>query len=211
MLVIASAKGKYIAFLDDDDFWLPTKLEKQVAILNSMFHVGLIHTLFFKKYPSRKAVPNKVRIYDGNVFDKLLLRNFIGTSTVVARKEIIQDVDGFDENLVIAEDWDLWLRISRETEITHIPEYLVYYTEPSNMTRKYLSYFKGFRAFIQKWKNVVPVDVHVTHVLIWMWYGKSAGVIPSLEYWLYKSYLVLPGDKSRRVSRIYSKIIKKYF
>ena len=94
---IKRAKGEYIAFLDDDDEWLPEKLERQVEIFNQNKDVGLVYT----KYKD---------VYENKIVEK----GDIGCSTVMVKKEILNKIGIFDEKLGCAEDRDLWMRIRGE-------------------------------------------------------------------------------------------------
>jgi glycosyltransferase involved in cell wall biosynthesis len=126
---IKSAHGDYITFLDDDDEWLPTKLSKQVmAFGRASSSVGLIYTGI--NYIDEVKGTRKIflPIYRGRVFDQLLLGCFIrAQSSVMIRREVLADVNGFDEALQSIHDWDLYLRIAKNYEFDYVPEVLVNY------------------------------------------------------------------------------------
>lgn len=105
---IKKAKGKYIAFLDDDDEWLPKKLEIQLRYFKENPKVGLIHTKYYD-------------VYNGKKIEK----KDIGCSTVMIKKECIDKYGFFDEKLICAEDRDLWMRIMKKYEKIFINEVLV--------------------------------------------------------------------------------------
>ena len=132
------ARGEYIAFLDADDLWVPTKLEKQVNFLDNNMNVALVFSdvclfdetgimsdSFLKDKKKLKGIPISSDssiggVFARNIFDDLLQENFIPTKTVVVRKNCIEEVGGFDETLFSVEDLDMWLRISRAYEIGYI-------------------------------------------------------------------------------------------
>ncbi|MCA9032131.1 MAG: glycosyltransferase family 2 protein [Planctomycetaceae bacterium] len=119
---IREAQGEWIALLDADDTWMPEKLERQSAQISD--EIGIVHCFVSNGLPAH--VPQ------GEVtFDAMWERNYIGTSTVLMRKQAWQDVGGFDEdrNLMGAEDYNLWLRIIHAGyRVATLREPLAYYT-----------------------------------------------------------------------------------
>lgn len=132
---IEIAQGQYIAFLDSDDQWLPEKLARQVQVLENNPNAGLVCSNTFVSDEGHVNAEKRKPLLDigqgvsGRVFDALLKNNFIATSTVVIRREILETVGRFDEstNLHYSEDYDLWLRVAEQTEIAYLDEPLVIY------------------------------------------------------------------------------------
>lgn len=119
------ATGKYIAFLDSDDLWLPRKAEQGVAFLEANPHVGLIYTDAIQiDGEGRQTRKLHARGPSGHVTAKLLERNFVGIATQLARTSIVRDVDGFREERELSgsEDWEMWVRMSLMTEFAYLPE-----------------------------------------------------------------------------------------
>ncbi|MAG69627.1 MAG: hypothetical protein CL471_04910, partial [Acidobacteria bacterium] len=86
-LAVQKARGKYIAILDCDDLWLPTKLEEQIPLLERDDAIGLVYSdiiSFSEKGKERRSFEFK-KPYRGNVFSELLFENFINTQTVLIR------------------------------------------------------------------------------------------------------------------------------
>jgi glycosyltransferase involved in cell wall biosynthesis len=114
---IHASKCDYIAFLDDDDEWLPDKLRKQMEVLvASPPEVGGVYTgcLDVDK-ASGKVIRQRIPTKRGNLFRDLLIQNCVGgTSTMLLRKVCFQQVGLFDESLPRSQDYDLWIRISQE-------------------------------------------------------------------------------------------------
>lgn len=133
-LGVANASGKYLAFLDSDDWWIPEKLEKSVNVLESGADF-VYHDLYIVS-PNRVMSPfirkAKTRQVKVPIFNDLLANgNAINNSSVVVRREFIDSVNGFSEEkaLIAAEDYDLWLKVSRKTNaFVRLPECLGYYT-----------------------------------------------------------------------------------
>jgi len=124
---IRISTAPYIAFLDADDYWLPTKLERQIAFLKQYPRVGLVCSdcATIKdgnpagSYFGSTAVPPT-----GKLFARLVRECFIFTPTVVVRRECLEEVGLFNESLAVSEDFNLWLRIAARWEIAVIPEVL---------------------------------------------------------------------------------------
>jgi glycosyltransferase involved in cell wall biosynthesis len=99
----------YIAFLDDDDEWLPEKLEIQTCLLDdSPPEVGGVCTGCFKI----EKISGRVSIYNPGIND-LSKGNFVATSTVLLRRECFEKCGLFDENMPTSSDYDMWIRISK--------------------------------------------------------------------------------------------------
>ena len=136
---ISNSKGKFIAFLDNDDLWHPDKLEMQLRLFDNK-ETGLVYTKIEdidrdgKSIKSRKS-PN---YYRGDVFIKLLEQNFIAVSSVMVRVELIKINNlYFRTGRQGSEDWDLWLRLARITKFDYVPKELVKYrVYPESMGNK---------------------------------------------------------------------------
>lgn len=117
---IAAANGAYIAFLDDDDQWLPHKLEQQMTVFAQNPDVGLVYgdMLFFDEHGERDK--SYAAFYPPplmQVAATLFRSNFIPVPTVVVRRACLDRVGLFDESLTACEDYDLWLRIIEQWPI----------------------------------------------------------------------------------------------
>lgn len=128
---IRHACGKYIAFLDADDLWLPDKLRLQIEYLNQHPEVGLCFTHY--GLINRQGLPlgrQAIHFVPGqNQFYSLLKGNFISNSTVITPRPVLDKVGLFDETLPAfgCEDWDMWLRIARLYPIHLIDQLLALY------------------------------------------------------------------------------------
>ena len=109
--------GEYIAFLDSDDEWKPEKIKRQVSQMVSrkydMVYTGVEHV----DRDGRRNGVNRATAA-GDLSKRLLRKNIIGTfSSIIVNKRIIQRAGRPDPDLPCYQDWDWYLRLSRETEI----------------------------------------------------------------------------------------------
>jgi glycosyltransferase involved in cell wall biosynthesis len=105
------ARGEWIAFLDADDDWAQEKLASQLALAEDQ--VGLIYTdriNFGDLSRVKERQSDSVALWEGDIFEPLLLGNFITLSSVVIRKQCFVDLGGFSVDRYGVQDWDLWLR-----------------------------------------------------------------------------------------------------
>ncbi|NRA85274.1 MAG: glycosyltransferase [Gammaproteobacteria bacterium] len=124
------AQGQYIAFLDADDYWLPRKLNKQLAFHEKHSEVTLsfcnyVHidernkaiAVCFDYWPLFNRYINKYKKIGYQIISKqgaamIYAENVVGTSGVLLNTKAISSQVKFDEELTSAEDWDLWLKIA---------------------------------------------------------------------------------------------------
>lgn len=128
---ISNSTGDYIAFLDDDDQWLPQKLTTQMDLMQrSPATIGGVYTGYFRvQYPSGKIIDQITPVKRGNVVDELCCNNCIGTaSTVLLRRECFARAGWFDESMYYGEEYDMWIRIAKEFDFECISEPLVKYS-----------------------------------------------------------------------------------
>ena len=119
------AQGKYIAFLDSDDEYLPGKLIEQVAIMDQNPDVVLSHTSYLRAYDNNNRINKVVNagVFSGNVYPCLILRCPIATPTVMVRKEALKNYS-FNEDVKIGEDVILWVQLARHSRILGIKKSL---------------------------------------------------------------------------------------
>jgi glycosyltransferase involved in cell wall biosynthesis len=129
---MAAATGDYFGFLDADDAWDPRKLEVQIALAQRQPATALIGCGYRTvdetgTQLAEHAVKGKLTLSPKDAVAALLLfeTHVGGTSGVLVRADIARLEGGFHEQLVYAEDWDLWMRIASHTGLLISDETLV--------------------------------------------------------------------------------------
>lgn len=126
------ASGEYVAFLDDDDEWLPEKTEKQISVFTSK-EIGIVYCRGY--VITESGTGTETSRYLSNIpflisptFHDLLLQDVIGsTSQPMIRKKCLDECGGFLVSLPARQDYELWLRISRNYKVVGINEPLFKY------------------------------------------------------------------------------------
>lgn len=122
----ARAAGRWLAFLDDDDLWVPHKLERQAEILARRPELALLFGRMDRfgdetgpwPDPPSRAAPDLLALLEGNV---------VPCSTAVVRADLFRATGGFDATLRFAEDYELWLRLCQRGPLHAMPDVLVRY------------------------------------------------------------------------------------
>lgn len=123
---LRAARGRYVAFLDADDHWEPTKLERQVGLLDSRPEIGFCSTatrlVDSAGWPAGEwpCCDAALTLPEGLFTQAAAISG--STSGVLARRELLVELNGFDEALRGFEDPDLWIRLSARAGYACIPE-----------------------------------------------------------------------------------------
>lgn len=129
---IRIAKGQYIAFCDDDDLWVPEKIEKQVNVLEENLEYGLCYSKMLR-FDDEKQWNNPHEEGPANL-QSLLYINTVPISSVFMRKSLLDQFGGFSESHKVgsSEDYEFLLRYSATTKFYFLDEYLIKYWSGDN-------------------------------------------------------------------------------
>lgn len=127
-LAIKEAKGEYLAMIDGDDLALPTRLEKQITFLEKNTNYGILGTGVINIDKDGRELNKAIKysIPDEEIPARMLFNNYIATSSVMIRKSYIEDIK-FKKDFIVAEDYEVWIRLIRRCKIGHIREPLTKY------------------------------------------------------------------------------------
>lgn len=160
---VENAKGEYITFLDADDLWEPTKLAKQVAILDRCPEIGIVYTWVTYMSEEGESTGRIVKSEaEGYIWSQLIEVNQIECGSVaMIRRSCFEKVGLFDKNLKsYVQDWDMWLRLALEYQFKVIREPLVYYRQRnSSGSRKVAAMERSFKIVLEKAFNAAPPEL----------------------------------------------------
>ena len=173
---ILKAKGELIALLDNDDIWYPEKIKLQVSVAQNNPEIGLVFTdgkIFDKSGILKDTIiarrlqkwiqQNKTengQVVKGCILDHIYFENLISSATsVLIKRECFDQVGFFDENIIIADDFDMWLRIARKYSVALIqkPLYMWRYRSDSSsgkMEDRNYNWVRSALVVLEKhWRN----------------------------------------------------------
>jgi glycosyltransferase involved in cell wall biosynthesis len=127
---LREASGEYVAFLDSDDVWMPGKLQTQIASLRSHGSREWSYTGFTlvdgSGGPLAGTQVKRSPAHDGWILDQLVREEaLVVTPSVVVRRAFIEEIGGYNEALLVCEDYELWVRLASRSEVDFIDEPLV--------------------------------------------------------------------------------------
>jgi glycosyltransferase involved in cell wall biosynthesis len=153
------SRGEFIAFLDDDDEWIPEKIEKQIkAFQNRNNNIGIVCTQDIIIHNSTKII--RRRKLEGNVYEILRREHTVGnTSVPLIKRHVLEEVGLFDEDMPAAQDAELWLRIAKRYHFTTVSEPLViiHWHDSERITENYPKQIIGAYMLLRKHWN----DLHI--------------------------------------------------
>jgi glycosyltransferase involved in cell wall biosynthesis len=152
---LRNAHGDYLAFLDDDDEWLPNKIEIQLGFLEQNQGIAAVscwHLLRVGDQVQQIQKPANV------TFQDLLWENFLGSfSFCLAGKRVFDKIGPLDETLPSAQDWDFWLRTARDFNVHIIEQCLVSYNrhDQTRISSSYAGKAKGTEIIYNRYKTLM--------------------------------------------------------
>ena len=199
---IRGAKGEWIAFQDSDDLWLPEKIERQLQILRSAPGASFIYcyaAALQADGEKRRMTPYSIP-REGRMFETLLFYSIVQTPTVLVRRDLLERVGLFDEQLglTIAEDYELYLRLAAEAPFHFLAEELVLCrSQPDSISADLLDGIdqveRVLRFTIERQR--VPGDI-------------AARALAKLDLRRYKQHLLRDSPKGVRAGHLHAALKK---
>lgn len=124
------ATGDIVAFLDADDLWPHNHIQVALDALNGDPTCDLVWgDVIYMDVQGKELWRASQKNENEQIFEALLMKNFINQSSVVARKRCFSEVGGFNEDRELSgsEDWEMWLRIASRFSCRHLPNHFTYY------------------------------------------------------------------------------------
>jgi glycosyltransferase involved in cell wall biosynthesis len=166
---ILLSRGRYVAFLDADDLWMPEKIAKQLPLLEESRETVLVYSDFYKA-PSPDSLKTSALAarefwQPGREFYSLLQQNFIHTSSVLVRRAAFADAGLFDVNLDSGEDLDMWIRLAKIGRLGFVNDILSFYRVHDQQTVNTLKFARSVtytdRVMMARWS----CDPDVTEIM----------------------------------------------
>lgn len=140
---IREARGSFIAFLDHDDYWFPNKLSSELAAFSVYPDAGVVFGKFHRwtlametgHYPCPSTLSELSKPdgedpdFTGWIYHQMLLDSQVLTSAALARVDIFKKCGAFDESLPFSEDWEFWLRVSRQFQFVKLRQTTTLYRQ----------------------------------------------------------------------------------
>ena len=175
---ILAARGAFVAFLDDDDEWLPEKLTEQLKL----FGAGPL--VAYSGYRTVDAAGLTLAVktprWRGEVLERLLARNDVGTtSTLLCRREDLLEVGLFDTTLPASQDYDLYLRLAQRLPFDYVEAPLVVFHnhDQGRVTGNVAAKERAVEPFAEKYRDLFARHpaAYFAHLMFFARYFVSVG------------------------------------
>ena len=180
------SKGDYVALLASDDYWQPTKIEKQIKALknnkNSQFCFSQAQEFASDSGKIIRLFPAKP--LSGKILNSVFIRQHVPAGSMLFSRKLYDEIGGFDENLR-EEDWDFVIRAAAETEFTHVAEPLLMYrthTQNTMITAGRRKIFQQKAFILAKNYHLVSPNVWLRAILLHYFYDHIISKISDLKF-----------------------------
>lgn len=179
---IKKANGNFIAFQDSDDEWLVNKLRSDIKIFDEDANIDCVFSRYWQiDGLFSKVVPSSYLTVSDSLSRSLLVRNLIGTPTVILKRDVLRRVNGFNMLLPRYQDWELFIRISREFKIHMNTDInVIAYVSGDSLSNNNLAHLTALR---------IIYDAHIHEISksdelksLWLWKIGCAEAINSKKF-----------------------------
>ncbi|WP_082222435.1 glycosyltransferase family 2 protein [Halorubrum halophilum] len=174
---VEAGTGRYVAFLDDDDRWVPEKVERHVEAFEAADEdVGVVYSGMkaIHEDGAREELPPRI---DGDLTKALLCRNVVGSmSVVMVRADVAREVQ-FDEEFEAWADLEWFVRVSQRAAFVRLPEALVVYeyTSHGRLSDDFEKKRRGYDSFLNRFDGVAASYGHLFRRKMRAWAAFRAG------------------------------------
>lgn len=149
---IEHSRGEFIGFLDSDDKWYPTMLERVAAAAEKHPDISLFYSRMDIVDADGRLIRTPPIRVKRDVYPAIAEGNFIFNSTVVVKRECLRRAGGYDTQLSGCEDWEMWIRVSRHCAALLIDEPLVAYEwlSAGSFSRRYETWVRAHDEVVAK-------------------------------------------------------------
>jgi len=200
-MAIEKTSGEWCAFLDSDDIWVSDKLEKQIDIVNKDQDAGVVYgqmlvnvedvkrnSLWSKKMSKYTQKTMMKDLPEGGVFNQLLKVNFTPLLTAIFKRDLFLSVGGVSEHMEIAEDYDLFLKLSCLTKFRAVQDVVAYYRvhdRNTSLTKQEKCFTEILEIINRYLPNKAAVSGLKMHNTVWAIYKiRSGEVVKGLNYFI---------------------------
>lgn len=174
---IKELRGKYVAFLDDDDEWKAEKLERQIELANAKSSTfGVIYCGAVILNSEDKIIGENMPKLKGNIRSEIVKKGlFTIPSTFLFTRDVLEDIDGFDENLGSHVDHDIWMKMAKGnyyTDYVKKPLVINYRHNEYRMTADVQMRIRATEQYIEKWQSEIE-----------KWLGEKKGQKYCLDFY----------------------------
>lgn len=179
---ILNSSGELIAFLDDDDVWLPEKLLMHSEAHEDHPEAGLVFSDCLYVYNNSLINDHKTTYkISGNVVHEMSKAKFCpATSSMVSiRRDCVKACGLFDETLASFQDWDYWFRIAHHFKFYHIPEVLVHFSQHigERISQNENKRQRGLMQICEKWGSDIDVKIFMRYFTRIIYYKTSLNAL----------------------------------